>query len=157
MKYLKSLFLLAFIIQISSILLYSQEEKFYLTIQNEEKASLEAGLKEINLYKKNANIQIYIGAIEAKLAQFEKNPQQKISSFKKGIEQIESAIKKEPNNVEFRFIRFMIQEKAPKILRYQSNLEEDKKMIEKNYTSCSQIVKKNITKYTSENKSLQLR
>ena len=110
------------------ITIHSQEFIFYKTIQEDEQSILEKGLKELSTYKNSMLLQVYMGAIQAKLAQFERNPQQKISKFKQAVNQIESGIKKDPKNIEYRFVRYLIQENAPKILKYQSNLQEDKKI-----------------------------
>ena len=50
---------------------------------------------------------------------------------KKGKENIEEAIRKEPNNTELRFIRLSVQKNAPSFLGYKSNVQEDTDFIKK--------------------------
>jgi hypothetical protein len=46
---------------------------------------------------------------------------------------LSEAIKKEPKNLEIRFMRYICQEKTPSFLGYKENLEEDKKFILSEY------------------------
>lgn len=62
-----------------------------------------------------------------------KSAAKKIATFKAGGKLLESAIQSDPNNAEYRFIRLTIQEHAPKILKYNKNIEEDKVLILKGY------------------------
>lgn len=61
------------------------------------------------------------------------NPISKYSYFNKGKKLLEDAVKKEPNNLEIRLMRYISQEKTPKFLGYNSNLKTDKEFILKNY------------------------
>lgn len=61
------------------------------------------------------------------------NPISKYSYFNKGKKLLEDAVKKEPNNIEIRMMRYISQEKTPKILGYNENMKADKEFILKNY------------------------
>lgn len=56
-------------------------------------------------------------------------PLQKLNYFNEGKEKLEAAIKRDPYNVEIRFIRYSIQKNAPSFLGYYSKIESDKKYI----------------------------
>jgi hypothetical protein len=71
----------------------------------------------------------YNGVATAMWAEFEFNPISKLSSFNKGKDKLEKAIKSHPNNVELRFLRFSVQSKAPFIVGYSSHLNSDKTFI----------------------------
>ena len=58
----------------------------------------------------------------------------KLKFFKKGKNKLNDIINKNPNFVEFRWIRYCIQSNTPKILNYKQHLEIDKAMIEQNGT-----------------------
>ena len=58
----------------------------------------------------------------------------KLKFFKKGKNKLNDIINKNPNIVEFRWIRYCIQSNTPKILNYKQHIEIDKAMIEKNGT-----------------------
>ena len=136
--------------------LYSQDAEFYAYIQKTSKVDLELGLKKIESVKNEKLKEIYKGALLAKSAQFEKTPKEKVQQFKSGIKPIEQAINMHPENIEYRFIRLIIQENSPQILKYKSNLEEDKILIKNGFKSTSKILKENIEKYSKSSKILIL-
>lgn len=61
------------------------------------------------------------------------NPISKYSYFNKGKKLLEDAVKKEPNSLEIRMMRYISQEKTPKFLGYNENMKADKEFILKNY------------------------
>ena len=61
------------------------------------------------------------------------NPFTKWADFCKGKVLMEQAIKKEPGNVEMRFLRFCIQTNVPAFLNYSSAEETDKKILIKEW------------------------
>ncbi len=68
--------------------------------------------------------------------------------FIEGISLLEFALEKDPNNIETRFIRLVIQEKSPKLLKYKSNIVEDKHYILLNFKLVkSSDLKKYIIEY----------
>ena len=54
------------------------------------------------------------------------NPYTKLKYFIRGKETLEAAIKADPKNIEFRFLRLCTQLNTPSFLGYSSNIEEDK-------------------------------
>ena len=54
------------------------------------------------------------------------NPYTKFKYFVKGKESLEQAINKDPQNIEFRFLRLSVQLNTPEFLGYYSNINEDK-------------------------------
>lgn len=77
----------------------------------------------------DAKYPAYKGGLLMKSAELKKNVSDKLSNFKTGRALLEKAIAENPNNAEWRFLRFAVQENAPAIVKYSSNLDEDKKMI----------------------------
>ena len=67
------------------------------------------------------------------MAKHASNPLNKYSYFNKGKKLLEDAIKKEPNNIEIRLMRLISQEKTPRFLGYNKNIEADRNFIIKNY------------------------
>ena len=61
------------------------------------------------------------------------NPISKYSYFNRGKKLLEDAVKKEPNSLEIRMMRYISQEKTPKFLGYNENMKSDKEFILKNY------------------------
>jgi hypothetical protein len=57
------------------------------------------------------------------------NVSDKLQFFNSGKSIIEKSIARDSYNPELRFLRFSVQEKAPRMLGYSSNLEEDADLI----------------------------
>lgn len=81
-------------------------------------------------------------------------PAKRLAMFKKGYQQLETALKKNPDNPEYRFLRLMIQENAPKFLGYNKDINQDSKFIKENYKSLSNVTKESIAEYSKQSKSL---
>ena len=65
-------------------------------------------------------------------AQFALTPWKKYGHFKKGKKELEAFIKKNPNDLEARYLRFLVQSNAPFFLGYRSEIKNDYNMIQKN-------------------------
>lgn len=83
----------------------------------------------------------YLYAIEMKQVTYLYNPIKQLSIFEKYKELLEAAITRHPNNVHLRYVRLMVQEGAPAILRYKSKIKEDKLFLQ------SLLSKKDATDY----------
>jgi len=98
--------------------------------------------------KENAVLIGYKGASYTLMAKYTPKVKEKKEFFKTGIELMEYAIAKEPDNIELRFLRLTVQENAPKFLKYQTRLKEDKKFILDNYqTTVQKEVRRLIKNY----------
>jgi hypothetical protein len=67
----------------------------------------------------------YLGAFQAIWANHTYNPVSKLSSFNKGKNNIEKAVKADPVNVEIRILRLSVQRQCPGFLGYNSNIKDD--------------------------------
>lgn len=103
-------------------------------------------IEELELSKEKSVIALaYLGAYQTIWANHVFNPLSKLATFKKGKNNIELAISKEPENVEIRYIRFSVQKNAPSFLRYNSHLKEDRDFLVKNKKNInSDLLQKNI-------------
>lgn len=82
--------------------------------------------------KKNEGLELaYFGAFQAIWAKHTGNPFEKLSTFKKGKNNMEKAIKQDPNELEVRLLRYSIQKESPGFLGYKSNMDEDKSILTK--------------------------
>lgn len=77
----------------------------------------------------------YAAAFHMFMAKHTSNPFKKMSYFNGGQKKLEELIKKDPTNVELRFIRLCIQYYVPKYLGYRDNIEEDKDYLVQNLRS----------------------
>ena len=106
---------------------------------------------------KSSNVpgkEAYEGALLMKMADLAKGPGEKLSLFKSGHEKLEKAISEDGNNPEFRFLRLMIQENAPKILGYHDNVEEDSLYILENIKELRPVVQEAVVDYSKKSEVL---
>ncbi len=99
---------------------------------------------------------IYRGALYARMAGLVNTPVQRLEYFKRGRLLIEAEIKQNANNIEYRFIRLIIQEQAPSIVRYRDNIDEDSAMIIAAYETLDDELKREIDRYAKTSKLLNI-
>lgn len=153
------IFILLFFI-VNSFSLFSQESKtdravFYQAISSDNLVLIEnelSNIKSTSITEKEA----YEGTLLMKKAKLVSNVNEKLSFFKEGKKLLEGAIKKDENNTEFRFLRLVIQENAPRFLGYYENLDEDSQFISKNASTLSADLKNAILNYVKRSKVLTL-
>ncbi|MBS1667706.1 MAG: hypothetical protein JST58_10045 [Bacteroidetes bacterium] len=127
---------------------------FYASMRSNDLVEINAQLKHIensSLPDKDA----FLGALLMKKAELVTGGANKLNLFKSGRKKLESSIRKENANAEFRFLRLMIQEHAPSILHYQNELENDMLLIKKNYANLPIVVQQAINHYSKESKILK--
>lgn len=110
-----------------------------------------ASLKTASLPEKEA----YEGALLMKKSGMVAKAKDKLSLFKSGRTKLEAAIAKEPDNAEFRFLRLIIQEHAPKVVNYRSEIDKDSKLIRSNYKNLPAAVQQAISDYSKKSSVLK--
>ena len=73
---------------------------------------------------------LYCGIMQ--MANYTINPYKKLDYFNKGKQALESHISKYPQQIDARYVRVLIQSKAPRILNYYQNIQADISFIKKN-------------------------
>lgn len=68
----------------------------------------------------------YKGAVLSLKAKHAKTIKEKKEFFKEGVNFLESAIEAAPTDIEIRCLRLSVQEHAPKIVKYNANIDADK-------------------------------
>lgn len=144
------LFLSVFFLAFQSINL--DRSAFYKALSGSSETAIDPVLRKLEEGKGNAESDAFTGALRMKKAGFVKGAGNKVKMFKSGALLLEDQIKNFPKNVEYRFLRLSIQEHAPKILKYNKNLDEDKKMIISAYAKMDPDLKKVIKNYASSSK-----
>lgn len=155
------LFFLIFLILGSAKMIHS-----FPLIQNFDKALFyhvmkSGGIDEINdqlsiinstsIKEKDA----YEGALLMRKAGVVKKAKEKLSLFKSGRIKLETAIHLDNDNVEYHFLRLMIQEHAPKVTKYHSQIKEDTKYIRENFKKLPEVIQKVVIDYSKTSKTLQ--
>lgn len=87
--------------------------------------------EELSFIKKyendqNNDVKAYVVSLKMKQAKYTFFPWSKLSVFNREKKTLNKLIKTNPNNVHLRYVRLVIQEKAPKILGYNKHVKEDK-------------------------------
>ncbi|MBP6090726.1 MAG: hypothetical protein KA521_05685 [Crocinitomicaceae bacterium] len=145
-------FLIGFFIFVAS---FSKAEYFKI-IAGSDASAMTALQSKIEKGLNGAEKDAYTGALKMKQAESMKTPKEKLTAFKEGKIALEAAILVQPKNTEFRFLRIMIQENAPKILKYQVNLKEDASYLKEHYLSLSSDVKNAVIAYSKSSNYLKL-
>jgi hypothetical protein len=101
-----------------------------------------------------ANKEGYEGALLMKKAGLVKGAKTRLDFFKSGRIKLETAIAADNENTEFHFLRLAIEEHAPKIVKYHSDIDKDKVIVQKNYKNLSPAVQHAILDYTKKSKVL---
>lgn len=79
----------------------------------------------------------------------------KLKLFKEGRIKLETALQADNLNTEFHFLRLAIEENAPKIVKYHSDIDKDKIFIKKNFKNLSPSVQHAILDYCKKSKVLR--
>ena len=133
-----------------------QKSTFYNTLKGSNKELLLKQLESLP-FTKNSNLKKgYEGAINCKIASCEKTPKNKLDYFKKGALQLEEAIKKDENNIELRFLRLLIQENAPPIVKYNKDIKKDCLFIKEHFIGADAELKKIMLDYTKSSANLKI-
>ena len=128
---------------------------FYKAMASDNLGEISAQLniiKNVSISEKEA----YEGALLMKKAGLVTKAKDKLSLFKSGRLKLEASIKRDNKNTEFYFLRLIIQEHAPKIVNYRTELEEDSLLVRTNYKTLSQVVQQAIIEYSKKSRVLKL-
>ena len=109
--------------------IYAQNEmrSLYQKAATEE-ASCKKLLHLLRPFNENNNALLagYKASGTMMMAKYVFNPFSKLSFFSKGKKLMEKAIEKDKENIELRFLRFMVQTNAPSFLGYRHAIQKDK-------------------------------
>lgn len=101
-------------------------------------------------------VNAYEGVLLMKKAGVVVKVNEKLSLFKSGRAKLESSILKDNNNIEYHFLRLIIQENAPPFLRYREEINSDAIKIQTNFKSLSPIMQKVIFNYCKKSSILKI-
>ncbi|AHF15855.1 hypothetical protein [Niabella soli] len=127
---------------------------FYEAFAGKSTTAIDAQLRQLGNYAGGAEKQAFAGALEMRKAGLLNVPAKKLALFKQGHKKLEAAVAASPQNGEFRLLRLMIQENAPKNLGYSKNITEDSKMVKEQYTSLPPAARQSLRNYSKISKSL---
>ena len=149
MKFHKSIFLAAIgLVFLGFTQTGIDRQSFFNAFRGESLEVMEKTLERLHQEPVSPKTNAYQGALIMKKASFQKTAKQKIAEFKQGASLLEAAISSSPKNAEFRFLRLCIQENAPKILKYNKNIDSDKELIIQTYPHLNSQLKLIIFNYS---------
>ncbi|MBK5270713.1 MAG: hypothetical protein JJE22_06835 [Bacteroidia bacterium] len=127
---------------------------FYNVIKSGNSEEMDA---QINIVKESLipEKEAYEGTLLMKRSERLTKAKDKMIMFKSGRSKLESSISKDRDNTEYRFLRLIIQEHAPKIVKYRNDMEEDSKLIHTNFKSLSSFLQQQIIDYSKKSKVLK--
>lgn len=128
---------------------------FYKALEDHDKSMVNIQLEVLKSAPEGLK-PAFIGAMLMKRAEFGGTAASKLHYFKEGRKMLESAIKADPENTEFRLLRLIIQEHAPNFLGYRNNVDQDGEYIRKSYKALPDEVQQAILHYSKKSKFLKL-
>ncbi len=144
------------VISAALLLASFSKSEYFKVIQGKDAKAIQKLITTLDQSTASSDRTAYLGAMTMKSATLKETPKEKLEVFKKGKDLLEKAITANKKNTEYRFLRLMIQENAPKILKYSSNKTEDALWIKEHYTSCSSEIIQAIKNYAARSVVLDL-
>jgi len=96
----------------------------------------------------------YEGALLMRKAGLLSRPKEKLATFKSGYIKMESSMERDSGNIEYHFLRLMIQEHAPRVVHYDKDQEKDSQDIIRSFPSLSPLLQNAIRNYCPHSKLL---
>jgi hypothetical protein len=131
------------------------EATFFAAIASEDLSLVDnqiTSLKRLAIKERDA----YVGALMMKKAGLVSPIRTKLNLFKEGHAKLQQAIKKDPTNGTYRFLRLIIQENAPGILNYNDDIKEDSRFVNQVFDTLSPVVKNAALDYGKRSKALRI-
>lgn len=94
----------------------------------------------------------YEGTLLMRKAGLLKRPAEKLRVFKEGATKLETAISNDNENAEYHFLRLIIQEHAPKILKYNKQINNDSEFLKTHFKSLQLAVQAALIDYAKSSK-----
>ena len=100
----------------------------------EDEKETDALFKVVSANENDAVFLAYKAGLESIKAKHAFNPAKKLHYVGTSMKTFERAVQKDPDNIEIRYLRFVIQFHVPSFMGYSKNLDEDKAVIVKNFS-----------------------
>ncbi len=127
---------------------------FYKAMENGSETDINNQLAIIKVSSFDGK-EAFEGALLMKKAGTAGGAKKKLNLFREGHKKLEGILNKDSLNVEYRFLRLMVQEHAPGILGYKKELEKDSRFIQENFRKLSPVVQQAVTDYCKQSKVLK--
>jgi hypothetical protein len=128
-------------------------KEYYSTLRSDDLDRITRQLSALD--DSNTGDRAKKGALLMRKSGLLKTPAEKLKVFKNGRELLEAAIKKE-DNLEFHFLRLIIQEQAPSPLNYNKDIESDAAMLKSGLPLLDGELQQEVLDYSKVSKHLKL-
>jgi len=126
----------------------------YTALRSGKLSEINSQLTALNTFNGKEK-EAYEGTLLMRKAGLVAIPGEKLKLFKNGRIKLETVLSKDSSIAEYRFLRLIIQENAPKIVKYKAQLQSDKAFIIKTYKNQSPDIKEAIEDYSKSSKILR--
>jgi len=126
---------------------------FYTILASGNMDKIDAELTTLSaapIHEKDA----YEGVLLMKKAGLVTRPADKLKFFKSGRIKLETSLMKDSTNGEYHFLRLIIQEHAPRIVKYSADQEKDSHYIRHTFKNLPPTVRQAIIDYSKKSKIL---
>lgn len=131
-----------------------ERSQFYSVFSSDSLEDVNNLIMQLEGESENSTTNAFKGALYMQMAPLLSDPKSKLEAFKKGKILLEKEIGDQPNNIEYRFLRFAVQEQSPVFLRYKNEIKEDKNLIITHFSKLDYSIQKQIVNYTKKSKIL---
>jgi len=127
---------------------------YYKAFSSEDTALFNQQLVELNPIESEFK-PAFVGALLMKKSKSMATIREKLDMFKEGRNMLEGTISKDPENVEYRFLRLATQENAPGFLNYNDDKTEDANFIVSHFQSLDKVTQDFIIEYSRQSETLK--
>ena len=128
-------------------------QEFYKIVKSGSTEAIDNEIALLNdgmIIERNA----YIGTLLMKKASLVSQPKYKLNLFKEGRIKLETAMESDSGNVEYHFLRLIIEEHAPKIVKYHSQLAADARYVKQHFRKLPTVVQHAVLDYSKTSEIL---
>lgn len=137
----------------SSAQLHFNKKDYYEALSKTDLSTVQT-IEQVLISKKEYSP--FLGALFMKKSGLISDPSEKIKIFKTGREKLETAILLDSSAVEWRFLRLLIQENSPKLVRYNQEINQDASYLRANYSKLDAIAQNALYTYCQTSRVLNL-
>lgn len=130
-----------------------EKSEFYSVMKSGDLQAIDREMEALNGAPEKDH-EGYEGALLMKKAGLMKKAKDKLKYFKEGRIKLETALAANNDNIEFHFLRLAIEEHAPRIVKYRSDIPKDKLLVIKHFNEQSPAVQHAILDYCNNSKVL---
>jgi len=127
--------------------------RFYSVLKSGDISSIDNEILLVNKADMDEK-EAYEGTLLMKKAGLTPLPKDKLRLFKSGRIKLETALASDATNTEYHFLRLIIEEHAPKVVKYKSDLQSDSRYVSEHFKVLPATIQKAVLDYSKTSKAL---